>query len=128
MTPGQHISRALLAGILALAAATPVPPDGPACVGGKSLPVGNQSGLQPDCPGLLQVHNASCSQTYSYAWDLRAQYHPGSACHGENDPNGPFFYKGVFHLFFQDHNPMQLGGHLASKDLINWHRLPIAIW
>ena len=61
-------------------------------------------------------------------WAARAEIHPGSLCHGENDPNGLFFHNGVYHLFFQDHVPMQVGGHLASADLIHWRRLPIAIW
>jgi beta-fructofuranosidase len=37
-------------------------------------------------------------------------------------------YRGIFHLFFQDHNPMQLGGHLATRDLGHFKRLSIAIW
>ena len=36
--------------------ATPLPPPGPACTAG--VPVANQSGLLPDCPGQLEVRHA----------------------------------------------------------------------
>ena len=50
-----------------------------------------------------------------------------------NDPNGMFFYKGNYHLYFQ-HNPYSnvwglcIGGMLISKDLVNWEEQPIAIY
>ena len=50
-----------------------------------------------------------------------------------NDPNGPVFYKGEYHLFFQ-HDPDSLTwntmhwGHARSKDLVNWEHLPIALF
>ena len=111
---------------------TPRPPPGPGCTG-KGIPIANQSspsglGL---CPGRLVVHNASCSIERHAPWrGLPLTFHIGSRCHGENDPNGPFFDKrhGVRHLFFQDHIPMQVGGHVATKDFVHWKRLPIAIW
>ena len=47
-----------------------------------------------------------------------------------NDPNGPFFFNGVFHLFSQCRKlavrlPIPPGGwcHYASKDLVKWRRL-----
>eukprot|EP00253_Pinus_taeda_P001270 PITA_01270 len=46
--------------------------------------------------------------------------------------NGPMFYKGFYHLFYQ-YNPEGavpaniVWGHAVSKDLINWHFLPPAI-
>ena len=47
-----------------------------------------------------------------------------------NDPNGPFFFRGVFHLFSQCRQmaavmPIPPGGwcHYASKDLVKWRRL-----
>eukprot|EP00253_Pinus_taeda_P004548 PITA_04548 len=48
------------------------------------------------------------------------------------DPNGPMFYKGFYHLFYQ-YNPEGavwgniIWGHSVSKDLINWHSLDPAI-
>ena len=49
-----------------------------------------------------------------------------------NDPNGMFFYKGIYHLYFQ-HNPNESvwgpmhWGHATSKDLKHWEEHSIAL-
>lgn len=50
-----------------------------------------------------------------------------------NDPNGPFIYKGIYHLFYQ-YNPLGavwgniVWGHSTSTDLVNWTPHPHAIY
>ncbi len=50
-----------------------------------------------------------------------------------NDPNGMFFYKGKYHLFFQHHpdgntwGPMHWG-HATTENLFQWDQKPIAIY
>lgn len=49
-----------------------------------------------------------------------------------NDPNGPIWFKGYYHIFYQ-HNPRASvwdtmhWGHARSLDLIHWEHLPIAL-
>lgn len=49
-----------------------------------------------------------------------------------NDPNGPIYYKGYYHMFYQLHPFSEQGGpkywgHVRSRDLVKWEHLPIAI-
>ncbi|KAL6861686.1 hypothetical protein ACP4OV_017386 [Aristida adscensionis] len=49
-----------------------------------------------------------------------------------NDPNGPVYYRGWYHLFYQ-YNPSGAvwgriaWGHAASRDLVHWRHLPLAL-
>ena len=51
-----------------------------------------------------------------------------------NDPNGPIYYRGKYHLFYQ-FDPIVDGrrskrcwGHAVSPDLVHWIDWPVAIW
>ncbi len=63
----------------------------------------------------------------------RPNFHFSPRNNWMNDPNGMFFYKGNYHLYFQ-HNPYSNvwgpmhWGHAISEDLINWEEQPIAIF
>ncbi|MGH9402482.1 MAG: glycoside hydrolase family 32 protein [Terriglobia bacterium] len=63
----------------------------------------------------------------------RPVYHFHPPANWNNDPNGPIWYKGWYHLFYQ-HNPYAAvwghmhWGHARSRDLVNWEHLPIALW
>ncbi|KAL3619393.1 hypothetical protein CASFOL_036963 [Castilleja foliolosa] len=62
----------------------------------------------------------------------RTAFHFQPSNNWMNDPNGPIFYKGWYHFFYQ-YNPYAavwgniVWGHAVSKDLINWRHLPIAM-
>ncbi len=63
-------------------------------------------------------------------------FHVTSPAQWLNDPNGPIFYKGYYHLFYQlnplsdESGPTTLRywGHVRSRDLVKWEPLPIALW
>lgn len=68
-----------------------------------------------------------------YTEPLRGQFHFSPPNGWMNDINGPLYYRGVYHLFFQS-NPHSLGpnddihwGHATSTDLVHWTQQPIAL-
>ena len=62
----------------------------------------------------------------------RPQYHLLPAANWMNDPNGPIFYQGRYHMFFQ-YNPNGAywgdmhWAHATSPDMIRWVHEPVAI-
>eukprot|EP01116_Phalansterium_solitarium_P022188 TRINITY_DN7234_c0_g1_i1.p1 TRINITY_DN7234_c0_g1~~TRINITY_DN7234_c0_g1_i1.p1 ORF type:complete len:583 (+),score=182.76 TRINITY_DN7234_c0_g1_i1:51-1799(+) len=62
----------------------------------------------------------------------RPQYHVMPQNNWVNDPNGPMFWNGQYHLFFQC-NPDAATwgdmhwGHAVSADLVTWRHLPYAL-
>src|SRR5579864_3611396 len=63
---------------------------------------------------------------------LRPQFHLLPAANWMNDPNGPIFWNGNYHMFFQ-YNPNAAvwgdmhGAHAVSPDMIRWKHLPVAL-
>jgi beta-fructofuranosidase len=60
-------------------------------------------------------------------------FHVTSPAQWMNDPNGPIYYKGYYHLFYQlhpfsDQSGPKYWGHVRSRNLANWEHLPIALW
>ena len=62
----------------------------------------------------------------------RPQYHLMPAANWMNDPNGPIFWKGQYHMFYQ-YNPhgafwgTMHWGHAVSPDMVHWRPLPVAL-
>ena len=72
----------------------------------------------------------AASELYNETY--RPQFHFTPAKNWMNDPNGPVYYKGEYHLFYQ-YNPFGIEwghmswGHAVSRDLVHWRHLPIAL-
>jgi beta-fructofuranosidase len=63
---------------------------------------------------------------------LRPQFHLLPAENWMNDPNGPIFWKGMYHMFFQYNPNAAVWGdmhwaHAISRDMIHWKHLPVAL-
>jgi len=63
---------------------------------------------------------------------LRPQCHLLPAKNWMNDPNGPIFWKGHYHMFYQYNPGAAVWGdmhwaHAVSPDMIHWRHLPVAL-
>lgn len=63
---------------------------------------------------------------------LRPQFHLLPASNWMNDPNGPIFFNGKYHMFFQYNPKAAVWGnvswyHSVSVDMIHWTHLPVAM-
>ena len=83
---------------------------------------------------LLKKANLSVNQAASHAEadPLRPIYHLTTAAYWINDPNGPIYYNGQYHMFFQSNPYGSIWGnmswaHAVSEDLVHWKHLPIAL-
>lgn len=62
----------------------------------------------------------------------RPQFHFLPAANWMNDPNGPIYFQGKYHMFYQ-YNPNGAfwgdmhWGHAISADMIHWKHLPVAL-
>src|SRR5208282_5358517 len=62
----------------------------------------------------------------------RPQYHFLPKANWVNDPNGPIFWKGYYHLFYQYSSTVfpqgpKLWGHARSRNMVHWEHLPMAL-
>jgi len=63
---------------------------------------------------------------------LRPQYHLMPAANWMNDPNGPIYFGGRYHMFHQYNPASSVWGdmhwaHATSKDMLHWRHEPVAI-
>jgi beta-fructofuranosidase len=62
----------------------------------------------------------------------RPQYHLLPAANWMNDPDGPIYWRGAYHMFYQ-YNPGGAvwgdmhWGHAVSPDMVHWRHLPLAL-
>ena len=78
------------------------------------------------------TNNAKATRASLAGDPHRPRYHFLPPANWMNDPNGPIQWRGTYHLFYQ-HNPdaphwgTMHWGHTASRDLVHWDDLPIAL-
>jgi beta-fructofuranosidase len=62
----------------------------------------------------------------------RPQFHLLPAANWMNDPDGPIYWKGRYHMFFQYNPNAAVWGdmhwaHAMSADMVHWKHLPVAL-
>ena len=81
---------------------------------------------------IKAMRSVAAGAARAQADPARPIYHFLPPAYWMNDPNGPIYHDGWFHLFYQ-HNPYgdEWGhmhwGHARSRDLVRWEQLPIAL-
>jgi|HubBroStandDraft_4_1064222.scaffolds.fasta_scaffold56007_2 beta-fructofuranosidase len=81
---------------------------------------------------ILNPVLASASPAELAADPRRPQYHLLPAANWMNDPNGPIYWRGEYHMFYQ-YNPNgpvwgdMHWGHAVSPDMVHWRHLPVAL-
>jgi beta-fructofuranosidase len=83
-------------------------------------------------PAFLQQALAEVSSSDLAKDPRRPQFHLLPAKNWMNDPNGPIYWKGKYHMFFQYNPHAAVWGdmhwyHSVSPDMIHWRHLPIAL-
>jgi beta-fructofuranosidase len=88
----------------------------------------------PKFPSLRTFDDAveAALRTRLAADPLRPQFHLLPSKNWMNDPNGPIYWKGVYHMFFQYNPNAAVWGdmhwaHAVSSDMVHWRHLPIAL-
>ena len=84
-------------------------------------------------PGVIRAEDIPTALEQRLAADpLRPQIHFLPAANWINDPNGPIYWKGRYHLFYQ-YNPQGAywgdmhWGHAISADMVHWQHMPVAL-
>ncbi|NP_001304253.1 acid beta-fructofuranosidase precursor [Vigna radiata] len=97
---------------------------------------GVSSGVSEKSSNLLFAGEGGASE--AFPWDnsmlswQRTSFHFQPEKNWMNDPNGPMYYKGWYHFFYQ-YNPNGavwgdiVWGHAVSRDMIHWLHLPLAM-
>jgi len=82
-------------------------------------------------PALRSIGSDSVASRLA-ADPRRPQFHLLPVANWMNDPNGPIYWKGKYHMFYQ-YNPdsatwgVMHWGHAVSTDMVHWRNLPIAL-
>jgi beta-fructofuranosidase len=96
------------------------------------LQLSSAAALAPAWGRLLPTDD-SAALCHKLASDpLRPQYHLLPAHNWMNDPNGPIFFRGRYHMFHQYNPQAAVWGnmnwaHATSSDMIHWQHEPVAI-
>jgi beta-fructofuranosidase len=80
------------------------------------------------------MHAMQAAEPKAESDPMRPVFHFRAPAQWMNDPVGPFYYNGYYHIFYQlepyhDYwTNMMHWGHARSTDLVKWEHLPIALW
>ena len=84
-------------------------------------------------PSRLEAQSSDAELEAKLANDpMRPQFHLLPAKNWMNDPNGPVYFNGKYHMFFQ-YNPLAAvwgdmsWNHAVSEDMLHWKHLPVAM-
>jgi len=79
-----------------------------------------------------ETHNTLAEQNHPAFDSQRPQFHLLPTRNWMNDPNGPIYVRGRYHMFFQ-YNPKgptwgnMSWNHAVSRDMLHWELLPLAL-